>query len=188
MKTENKIIKHLVEDKESIIISELSRKIKADYKIIHTAVNRLVDKGILTSKKIGKSIQVSFNNRFSNEVFQVEYERREEILKNKNIQVMTDEIKKNLKKSNFVLLLFGSYAKRKESKNSDIDIMFIIDSKYEKKIDNIIQLLPLKIHYLIFTEEQFIDMKNSQELNVVKEAIKNNIILYGIEQYYDLIK
>ena len=31
-------------------------------------------------------------------------------------------------------------------------------------------------------------MKDAKELNVVKEAIKDNIILYGIEQYYTILK
>ena len=58
----------------------------------------------------------------------------------------------------------------------------------EKNIENLMGLLPLKIHHLVFTESEFIGMKDSKASNVVKEAIKNNIILNGIESYYWLIK
>ena len=38
----------------------------------------------------------------------------------------------------------------------------------------------------MFTEEEFIRMKDSKKPNVVKEAMENNIILYGTENYYKL--
>ena len=65
--------------------------------------------------------------------------------------------------------------------------MFISNEKdFENKVSNIINLIPLKIHALTFTEEEFIRMKNDRVLNVVKEAIENNIILYNIETYYGI--
>lgn len=188
METENKIIKYLIENKKEMTIRELANAVKSDYKIIHTAVNRLIKKGILSGKNIGKSVVVSLNNKLFKEVLQVEFERREDILKNKNLKVMLDSIKNNLKTVNFILLLFGSYAKKTFDSKSDIDLMFIVlDLRIEKEIEQVISLLPLKIHHLIFSEKQFIGMKNSHELNVVKEAMKNNIILHGIEQYYGLL-
>jgi predicted nucleotidyltransferase len=189
METENKIIKYLIENKKEMTIRELANAVKSDYKIVHTAVNRLFKKEILSWKNIGKSVVVSFNNKLSNEIFQAELERRADILKNKNLKVMLDSIKNNLKTVNFVLLLFGSYAKKTFNSKSDIDLIFIIpDLKIEKEIEQSVSLLPLKIHSLVFSEKQFIDMKNSRELNVAKEAIKNNILLYGIEQYYELLE
>lgn len=188
METENKIIKYLIENKKEMTIRELANDVKSDYKIVHTAVNRLFKKEVLSGKNIGKSVVVSLNNKLSKEILQVEFERRDDILKNKNLRVMLDSIKNNLKTVNFVLLLFGSYAKKTQGAKSDIDLMFIVnDLKIEKDIEQAVSLLPLKIHTLVFSEKQFIDMKNSHELNVIKEAIKNNVILHGIEQYYELL-
>ena len=189
MKTENKILKHLIDTKEAMTIRGLSQKIKSDYKIVHTAVNRLIEKGLLSSKRIGRSIQVVFTNRLTKEVFEAEFDRKEKRLLNKNLNLMLESIKRDLDTVNFVLLLFGSYAKKQETKSSDIDLMFIVfDNKIENKIEEIISVLPLKIHALVFSESQFMNMKNSQELNVVKEAIKSNVILHGTEQYYELLK
>ena len=189
METENKVVKYLIENKKEMTIRELANAVKSDYKIVHTAVTRLLKKEVLSGKNIGKSVVVSLNNKLSKEIFQVEFERREDVLKNKNLKVMLDSIKNDLKTVNFFLLLFGSYAKKTFGSKSDIDLIFIIpDLKIEKEIEQVISLLPLKIHALIFSEKQFIDMKNSHELNVIREAIKNNIILHGIEQYYGLLK
>lgn len=189
MKTENKIIKFLIKTKKEPTIRELAKEIKSDYKIVHTAVSRLTEKELLEKKKIGSSIQVRFTNKLSKEVFEVEFERRKGCLKNKNIKIMFDTIKKNVGNINFVLLLFGSYSKDKVNKESDIDLMFIAsEARMEEKIKQAIFTLPLKIHYFVFTEKQFRDMKDSKEANVVHDAVKNNILLYGIEQYYELIK
>ncbi len=41
---------------------------------------------------------------------------------------------------------------------------------------------------MTFSESQFLDMIKAKDFNVGKEAMKNNVILYGIENYYELIK
>ena len=92
-----------------------------------------------------------------------------------------------IKSSLFIFLIFGSYAKNKQTKSSDIDIILISNEKdFEENLSNILSLLPLKIHALVFREEEFIRMKDSKKSNVVQEAMENNIILYGIENYYRL--
>lgn len=66
-------------------------------------------------------------------------------------------------------------------------MLFIANEKdFENKISDILSLLPLKIHALFFTEEEFMRMKDAKKSNVIKEAIENNIILYGAEAYYKL--
>jgi len=188
METEKLILKYMIEEKKSFIISDLSKVLRKDYKIVHTAVNRLIDKGILKSERIGGSVRVEFVNQFSKEVLEVEFLRREEIL-SKNFKLILNTLFREIDSVNFILLLFGSYAKKKQTKNSDIDLMFIFPSKKsEEIIEEIISVLPIKIHPLVFSEKEFIGMKNSKEENVVSEAIKSNVILYGIEQYYKLLK
>jgi predicted nucleotidyltransferase len=188
MKTEIKILKSMLDNREEITINGLSLKLVADYKIVHTACLRLIEKGILNAKKVGRAKQLSLNNTFSREVFEAEFERREEILRDKNLKLLVQEIHKNLNYANFILLLFGSYAKKSMDKRSDIDLVFIVPNiALEKDVDRIISLIPLKVHHFVFTEGQFNKMKNNREPNVIKEVIKTNIILYGIEQYYAII-
>ena len=188
METENKIIKYFIENRTMPTIRELAKNLKLDYKIVHTASLRLVNKRILTLLKVGKSSQLSFADRLSKEVFQVEFERGIKRMENKDIKILYKTICTKISSVNFILILFGSYAKNNFNKKSDIDLIFIVPSlDFEKRVENILSVLPLKIHYFVFTEEQFLGMKNSREPNLVKEAIKNNIILYGIEQYYNLM-
>jgi len=186
MKTEIKIIKALIENK-SLTIREISKKINSDYKITHTAIKRLIEKKIISIETIGKGSLCKLNNNFTFEIYKAEDERKEDLLKNKNIRQLYREISTRIKASFFIFLIFGSYAKKKQAKYSDIDLVFISNEEnFEKTINNIVVILPLKTHILVFTEEEFIKMKDSKEKNVVKEAIENNIILYGIENYYKL--
>lgn len=188
METENKIVRYFIENKSAPTIRELSKSLDLDYKITHTAALRLVEKQILKLVKIGKSSQLSFTSKFSKEVFEVELARREKIMNNRDISTLIKTIHNKIKTTNFILLLFGSYAKNNFNKKSDIDLIFIVPSlDLEKRIEDLLSVLPLKIHYFVFTEEQFWRMRDSREPNIIKEAVRNNILLYGIEQYYNLL-
>lgn len=188
MKTELKSIRHFIENRKPKTIREIAQQIKADYRITYIAIQRLIGKKVLTVQTVGKSSLCSLNEKyFGMDIYEAENERREKILKNKNINQLYKEIMSKVKTGSFICLLFGSYAKGKQAKNSDIDLMFISnENDFEIKISNILSLIPLKTHPLIFTEEDFMRMKDAKKSNVIQEAIDNNIILYGIEAYYKL--
>ncbi len=88
----------------------------------------------------------------------------------------------------FILLLFGSNVKGNATKNSDIDLLLISNSEDAKAIEEKLEILPLKIHLTPITYESFIGMLKTKERTVVSEALKKNIILFGIEDYYRIIK
>ena len=186
METELKIIKRFIENNKPATIRDIARQIDADYKITHIAVQRLIGKKILYVQAVGKSSLCSSNESYYGmEIYEAEYGRMQAALKNSSISQLYKEIVSKIKTGFFVLLLFGSYAKGKQKKTSDIDIMFISnESGFEDKVSGIISLIPLKIHALTFTEEEFVRMKNARKPNVVQEAVENNTILYGIEAYY----
>ncbi len=186
------IVKTLLEHKEKeLSIADLSKLTKKDYKTTHTIVKRLEKNKLVTLQQFGKSYKVALINKVHPLIFEAEYARREEILHDKNLRVMLDYFKKGLKTSLYVLLLFGSYAKKTQTKHSDIDLFFIAsdaDKDFKKKVLNTAQLIPLKLHLNVFNESEFITMKKSKENTVGSEVIKNNIILYGIEAYYELLQ
>ena len=188
MKTEKKILKLFIGDKKPRTIREISKEISADYRITHTAVKRLISKKIILADKVGKSLSCELNpNSYGIEIYEAENERKENLLKNKDIKQLFREVISKIKPSFFIFLIFGSYAKNKQAKSSDIDMIFISNDKnLEEKILSVLSLIPIKTHALVFTEEDFIRMKDSKKPNVVKEAIENNIILYGAENYYKL--
>src|SRR3989338_11320592 len=179
MKTELKILKHLIENKKAKTIREIAQQVKSDYRITHIAVQRLIEKNALKVQTVGKSSLCKLDEKhYSIEIYTAENERKETILKNKNINQLYKEMMSKVKTSSFILLLFGSYAKRKQTKASDIDMLCVSNEKdFESRISDIISLLPLKIHALVFREEEFFRMKDSKKPNVVHEIMGSNIIL-----------
>jgi len=186
------IIRYLIENKnEELNILKISKELRMDYKNVYSIVKRLEKELLVKLESFGQSSRVKLISQVHPLIFEAEYNRRKELLKDKNLAVMLNDFKNALKSKCYMLLIFGSYAKKTQTKNSDIDLMFIVpDGKeelFEKDVHRAARSLPLPIHYLIFSEKQFLDMNNAKESNVGQEALKNNIILYGIETYYEMI-
>jgi len=185
------IVKHLIENKnQELNILMISKALKMDYKNVYVIVKRLEKEALLKLESFGQSRRVKLITKMHPLIFEAEYIRKEELLKNKNLAVMLDHFKSHLKSKHYVLLIFGSYAKKKQTKLSDIDLLFIVpegeEELFEQKVNTAANLLPLPIHHFVFSETQFLNMAGAQKPNVGQEAIKNNIILYGIETYYEL--
>ncbi len=186
------IIRYLIENKnEELNILKISKGIIMDYKNIYSIVKRLEKESLLRLESFGQSTRVKLVQQVHPIFFEAEYNRRKELLKNKNLAVMLNDFKNTLKSKCCIILIFGSYAKNTQTKNSDIDLMFIVpdgmEELFEKDVHRVARSLPLPIHPLVFSEKQFLEMTHAHESNVGQEALKNNIILYGIETYYEMI-
>jgi len=192
MKSDISIIKVLLEnrDKELNILT-ISKLAKKDYKNTYDVIKRLEKKEILKIGQFGKSNKIQLINQVHPLLFETEYERRNELLKNKDFRVMLNYFR-NMHSKLYILLLFGSYAKKTNIKHSDIDLLFIVpdlsEEQMKKEIHSIANTIPLKLHINVFKEADFKAMKNSREITAGSEAMKHNIILHGIEAYYELIK
>ncbi len=186
------VIKLLTENREKeLSINQIAKLLKKDYKNAHNIVSRLSKMQVVKLQQFGRSYRVILPNQPHPLLLEAEYLRRKELLKNKDIAVMYDSFM-GLHSKLYILLVFGSYAKKTQTKHSDIDLMFIVpdaaEEKMEKEIQNIAHTLPLKMHINMFNESDFRAMKNSKEVTVGSEAIKKNIILHGAEAYYEMMQ
>ena len=178
------ILRLLIENQEKAFsIRQIGIFRDINYKSAYQNLKGLEKEKVVILKKQGNSTMCSFNQKFNISVFEVEYTRLKELLKNKNFLVIYNDLLKI--NAQFILLLFGSYAKGSQTKHSDIDLLLITDDP--KPIETKIDLIPLKIHLTHITYESFRQMLNSKEFSVVSEAIKKNMILFGIEDYYRLV-
>jgi len=186
------VVKLMLDHKrDNLNIRSISKLLNKDYKNIHNIIKRLEKLSVISLEKFGKSYKIILNKNIHPLIFEAEYLRRKELLKKKEIKIMIDSFN-NLSTKLYVFLVFGSYANNTNSKNSDIDLMFILpdasEKEMEREIYNIVGTLPLKIHVNIFKESDFTAMKDSKKITVGSEVIQNNIILYGVESYYEIIK
>ena len=184
------IVTYLIENKDKDTnIYQLSKALGIDYKNTYRIVKKLEGESVLKIEKFGNTTKCLLSHKMNSFLFSAELRRREKILKNKNLRAMLKTFKESSEPINYTLLLFGSYVKKKQHKDSDIDLMFIIPHKdLEKMIDQTLSIIPLPIHAIILTESEFKDMYSRRTGNVVQEAVNNNVILKGIENYYEMIQ
>lgn len=190
---ESTIIKFLIGHKhEELNILNISKALKMDYKNVYFIIKRLEKISLIKIETFGQSSRIKLNTLAHPLIFEAEFERRKNILKNKNLAVMLSNFERAIRSKLYVLLLFGSYAKKAQTRSSDIDLMVIcpegLEDTFEKDMNRVAHSMPLPLHPLVVTENQFIEMIQAKESNVGQEAFKNNVILHGIEQYYEMIK
>ena len=137
---------------------------------------------ILISKEIGKSkvYSLNLNNNQGREFLASAEKKRLLGLLNKEIlikKIYDEFINLDLTGS---LVLFGSYASKTHTEESDIDLLYLGDTKEVqlKKIKDIGKVYNKNIHLVSMTQKQFREQLTNQGA-LAKEVINNHIILYN---------
>lgn len=171
------------------------------YTTAHYGMEELAKKDILRKRKSAKLISYSLNyNSLSAIRFAILYENsKTEALLDKK-PVLKNSIEDMMKLSSGMLsdyiisiILFGSHAKERETKESDVDVLFVIrggtKTGYQKWLAEIREICrrvserhAIKISPFIITISDFRDgLAKNQALET--EIYKNHIIIYGTEFY-----
>lgn len=171
--------------------SEIKKKLNiTSESMLHTALNELITLNLIELKKYGRNnyYKTTFN------LLELGYfgliDKTRFLKLSENIQKPIKDILELNTKFDFILIIFGSYTKNKQTRTSDLDIALIIDNK--KNIESYIERIKLKslveLDLNLFSKEDFIKMLTNSEFNLGKEIIKSSIILNNNECYYNLIK
>jgi len=196
-KNDAKITEFLIKNPEGkFSIREISRQIKIDYKLAYNSIKRLIEKKIINKEKYGKTELCVINLKSAIDyLIEVENIKARNFLEeNIEIKLIIKEIKEKIKIFYYTLLIFGSYAKRKNHKKSDLDLLIIVPEKkfieeVEIAVNMVSRIKPMKIHSIVVTAGDFKKMLMSKErLNVAKEVLENHLIFYGVEVYYKLLE
>lgn len=170
---------------EYYTMHELSKLLVIPYASFHRLVQQMKD--ILTIKPVGKSktIMLNITNHIvkSHLVVSSDEERKEFLNKQPIIKKISGELTtKN------IVVLFGSYAKGKETELSDIDI-FVINRNGKKDISfsKYELLFKKKINPIVISIKEFEEMLKAKEENVGKQVLKDHIILNGPEQFWECV-
>ncbi|HLC80964.1 MAG TPA: nucleotidyltransferase domain-containing protein [Candidatus Nanoarchaeia archaeon] len=188
MKNQLKIICFFLEHKgESFSINSIAKKLKFNYRIAFEEVKRLAAEKIISLKKFGNANQCRFNYFLNEKVFLAENHRKKILLKNKNLLILYQRLAE-INPPFFIFLVFGSYSRGKPQKHSDVDFCLIADDeKISLRIEQILRTFPSETHLLKFTSKDFLSMLKTTEPNVGKEIMLNNVLLKGMENFYELI-
>lgn len=199
---QDKILKLFYDDVYAqFTINELATKTNISYSYVYRQIEELKDKGIIivdqrSNRKYCKpnyentEVKTSFV-KISNQIAEDFLKKRDKIF------LVVEKLLSVLpKKTDFNLLsvvLFGSLAKGTDFKKSDIDLFIIVPSK--RKYDEIIDMecvalskgFGIEVNPIVSEPTNLLTMLKDKDHNVAKEIIKNKIILFGAEKFWELI-
>ncbi|MBD3204463.1 hypothetical protein GF327_09300 [Candidatus Woesearchaeota archaeon] len=152
----------------------IAKKLNINHMTSSRILKDLYEKNVIDFEKKGRNKVYHIKNteEARNYLVMAEIFKLNEIIK--KYPVLRKIAKQIQQKSKFnIVLLFGSYAKKKATKKSDIDIFIKTNKKnVRQEIQNINTKISVKIGEL-----------NNSPLS--KEIKKDHVILKGAEQYYD---
>lgn len=192
--TENRVLELLFDDltKEYTIL-EISRVLKSPYSQTHRAVKSLIKRGLISHTKIGKASVIGLKlTEIKKEYIFAELERCDRALKMYAPIRVVFNCLEEIANIQFICIVFGSYAKKKPTPKSDVDLLFIIPKEYdygafERNVRNILIASNTDIN-IVFDDSMLEMWKTPQKLNIGNELLKGHIILRGAEAFLELRK
>jgi len=186
-----KVLKLFIDHKNrTFTIKRAAETLKMNYRIAHEEITKLEKETLIKITRHGNSKVCEFSYKYHSKIVEVEEIRKQSLLntsKNKDIWLIFKRIKE-VKSPFYCLVLFGSHADKTTRKGSDIDLCLITDSpEVNKEVHSILEITPIDVHLQEFSSKQFLSMLKNKEGNVGNEVVKNNVILYGIEAFYELV-
>lgn len=186
-------------DKGSTIL-EISKKLNIGYRPAYNHIDVMFKENMIVIEKVGKAKQCFLNlkNEKARHVLtEVDMLRKEKLYKkeiklknilNELILRLTERYISEIQS----IILFGSFAKGKSLKNSDIDLLFIVSDIKNKELRADIgrecasfqYSHNIKIGPLISDVKEFKKMLKAEDLNVGKEVREHGIVLYGSELFW----
>jgi predicted nucleotidyltransferase len=153
----------------------IAKKLDESHSTVLRKLNSLKKENVIDSRREGKNKIFFLKDNLVSKTYiqQAELYKLTKLLRNNpELSIIFEEI---LKKTDEKLtILFGSYAKGLAKKDSDIDIYIETKSRSIKKnIEDVHSKVNVKIGTF--------DIKSP----LIKEIIKNHIIIRGIEVFYD---
>lgn len=164
---------------------------KKSYSWVFNSVKKLVSqKLIIFSVKAGiKMYSLNWENPLLFRYFSIlDYETSSNLpLKNIYNLIKISPVKY------FSLIVGGSYAKRKNAKSSDVDIIIILENKTDvQRVFNLLNnkslLMVPRIDLHVFSKNEFLEMLLDKEGNLGKQFFESGIVLFGSESYYLILK
>ncbi|PIN90456.1 hypothetical protein COU61_02675 [Candidatus Pacearchaeota archaeon CG10_big_fil_rev_8_21_14_0_10_35_13] len=153
----------------------IAKNLKTNHMTINRKIKELLDKNVLDLKEEGrnKSYYLKKTIEAKRYVYMYEHYKLLEFLKkHPDMKRLIKEIQDD--KRFRIAMIFGSYAKGLEKKESDIDLYIgTEDSKVKKDLEKLDNRINMKIG------------KYNKENLLIKEIEKNHIIIKGVEEYYE---
>lgn len=174
-------------------LRELARELDMDHTSVRPHLDSLKEKGVIREEEQGRNKVFSLNQKsdlLPYHLIQAEADQTAEYLENNNKirafwKNFNDETTPKTLQKIETLVLFGSFAKGTEDKESDIDLFMAAPEEASNKIFNACEKLE-SITGRDIELEQTSDLQNLivyQGPGTFGEIVNNHIVLLGIEKF-----
>ncbi len=158
-------------------LREIARILNENHSTILRKVNLLISKNIIGAESQGKNKVYSLKDNLATKsaIYLSEHYKLLKLFeKYPRLEIILEDLLKETNEK--LIILFGSYAKFSAKENSDIDIYVETQSKNTKnQLEELNSRLSIKIGPF------------DKDSLLIKEIIKNHIILKGVEEFYEKI-
>lgn len=195
-KTSVEILVHLSSRiRESFTVRQIADAIGKDYKISHVMTMRLAEQHYIIAEKKPPVTYCKLNLKGNSSLLAyIEGVRTSRFFaKNRDLEILVNDILSKFDSPFFTLIIFGSYVKRTASKKSDLDILFVIpDRTLEKEVSSAVgsieHISPIGLHDVVLTSGEFADLLKQKTANVAWEAVDNRVVPYGAEALFKMLE
>lgn len=189
MKLELRIVDFLAREGKEFTINEIAKQLDEYYSFVHRVISRLVKDHVVKNRKAGRAYLCSLN--FSEKALAMlklaELEKRDELyVKNKHLKLILEDFLKPLENRVISAVLFGSYSKGVQTKESDIDVLLIVNDKagIDKAVKEIYAKYGKEISAVNMTVAGFVKQK---EKPIIKEIIKYHHVISGADKFVNMV-
>ena len=191
---EIKILEQLIQKPlEAQSINQLAQKIKLAYPHVYHSVQELEKRELLDITTTGRSslCRVRFDHPELLAIASMETSQGF-LSKYLHINNLFHQLTEELSAELYIALIFGSYAKGKATKKSDIDLFFIVQEKskieaFKNKINSVLNKLNYKVDFEVSTLDWFYEMLGEKN-TVGREIFESSIILHNAEAYFYVVR
>lgn len=173
-------------------IKHISKLIKTSYALTYDSIKTLLSKKIVKADKVGHSLACKLNLSADPQLIAISsLIISQKFLDKVSFGFVIDDIKNKLNDLIYIMILFGSHVKGTATKNSDVDLLFIVQNeadieKIKKRVKSVVSLTNIKIEFNVIITDWLIKMFEEKH-TVGREILERSIILHGAEQYYTLV-
>ncbi len=184
-----KIIKLFYENRnQKLHLRQIARKVNLNESSVSRHLNKLLKENILKAKKEGNLKNFFVNIEKIPELFPI-YDH-EKI--NKLPLLRKNAVKKYIKKLGvkpLFIIVFGSTAKGTFKRDSDIDILEVVESKEdnEDEIAYVEAQTGIKIKTIQITKKQFFEELSKKKDRVIQSALNTGFPVFNEKYFYEVI-
>lgn len=194
-KTQAKIMEIFVANiTERYSIKGISKILGKDYSLVHRAIKPLIAENLLIKDK-QDYLSLNYKENMA-QIAYVEALRTQRFLRKKQnrvIDLFIEDVLKAIKEDFFLMLIFGSAVEQKKAPR-DIDILFIVDAHVNiNKTEKLLHTIALNFSVMfdinvISTESVYEMISKRDQTNVINETLNKHLIIFGVENYYRMLK